>query len=130
MPRVSREAVGVDDLGIEVAASPHQHVVVLFVVWVPDRFEKLAVAPGPTDVLRRATSGSFNQTWIGDPRNWVGHPLVPNGVFPAIAEIVKVFERSAADVFQRIDQACLARVERAVAELRIRHAPADVAGAD
>src|SRR5205085_1660485 len=57
---------------------PHHHVVVLVVVWIPDRFEKLAVAPWPTHVLRRATSGSFNQTRIGDPRKWVGHPLDPS----------------------------------------------------
>jgi hypothetical protein len=51
-------------------------------------------------------------------------------MFPAVAEVVEVFERSGADILQHIDKPGLAGIERSITEVRIGHAPADVACPD
>jgi len=64
----------------------------LFVVRIGDRFEELAVVPGATDVLGRTAAGCFGQAWVRDPELRVSDPLDADRVFPAIAEVVEVFE--------------------------------------
>ena len=51
-------------------------------------------------------------------------------MLPAIAEVVEVFERPGADIFQHVGEAGLAGIERPVAEVRIGPAPADVTCTD
>src|SRR3954469_17083744 len=112
------------------AADPLQPFSVLLVVRIGDRFEEFAIAPGAADILGWATSDSFDETWVGDPWHRVDDALDADGVFPTVAEIVEVLERPDADVLQDGGKPGLAGVERSVAEVRVGHAPADVAGAD
>src|SRR3954463_13226465 len=112
------------------AADPLQPFSVLLVVRIGDRFEEFAIAPGSADILRRATSDSFDEAWVSDPWHRIGDALDADGVFPPVAEIVEIPERLAPDIPQDVGQPRLAGVERSVAEARVGHAPADIAGAD
>jgi hypothetical protein len=98
------------------------------VVRIGVRFEELAVAPGATDVLGRATAGCFDQAWVRDPGLRISGPLDADRVFPAIAEVVEVFERLEAGVLDDVSEAGLAGVEWAAIEVRGWNAPPDVAG--
>ena len=60
----------------------------------------------------------------------IGDALDLDRVLPAVAEVVEIFERLHADVFEDIDEAGLARVERATAPVGVGNTPSDVAGAD
>jgi len=51
-------------------------------------------------------------------------------MLPAVAEVVEIFERSSADIFQHVDEAGLAGIEWPVAEARIGLAPADITCTD
>lgn len=112
----------VNDGGIEGATDPCQRFGMLFVVRIGDRFEELAVAPGATDVLGRTAAGCFDQAWVRDPGLRVSDPRDADRVFPAIAEVVEVFETPDTGVLDNIREAGLAGVEWAVAEVRVWNA--------
>ena len=59
----------------------------LLMIRIGDRCEEFAVAPGTADILGWATSGSIDETWVGDPWHRVGDALDADGVFPAVTEI-------------------------------------------
>src|SRR5215471_5528319 len=96
----------------------------LLVVRISDCVEEVVVSPGAADILRRATSGCGDQARIGHAWDGISDALDADRMLPAVAEVVEVFERSGADVFQRVDEAGLAGIERSVAEVRIGPAPA------
>jgi hypothetical protein len=99
----------VDCIRIEFLAAPLHALVVAFMIGISECFEELAVAPGSANVLRWATSGRFDQTWIKKPGDRLGDALDPDRVFPAVAKVIEIFERLAADVFQDVDEAGVAR---------------------
>ena len=51
-------------------------------------------------------------------------------VLPAVAEVVEVLERLRAGLFEDLDEAGLARVERPAAPVGVGHAPSHIPGAD
>ena len=71
----------------------------LLVVWIGDRFEELVVTPGTADILGRTTRGRFDPARIRNAFRGFGNALDADRMFPAVAEIVEVFERANADVF-------------------------------
>jgi hypothetical protein len=60
---------------IEVIADPMQPFGALLMVRIGDCIEELAVSPRPADILRRASSNSFDQARMGGPRLRVGNAL-------------------------------------------------------
>jgi len=69
-------------------------------------------------------------SWALAPLACRGDTFDADGMLPAIAKVVEVFERPGADIFQHVDEAGLAGIERPVAEVRIGPAPADITCTD
>jgi len=99
-------------------------------VRIGDRVEEVAVSPGAADILGRAAFGCVDQARIGHAGNGISYTFDADGMLPAIAKVVEVFERPGADIFQHVDEAGLAGIERPVAEVRIGPAPADITCTD
>jgi hypothetical protein len=86
------DLVLIKDVRIELASHPFQHLVMLGVLWIADRFQKTRVAPDAPAILGR--TGPFAREADG-----VTLPLVPRQdlfheqlVLPAIPEIVFIEE--------------------------------------
>lgn len=84
--------------------------------------EELVVAPGATDILWWTASGCFDKARIGDAWHGISDALDTDRVFPAVAEVVEVFERPGADILQDIDEPSPGGIERSVTEVRIGYA--------
>ena len=97
---------------------------------VIDRLEEVGIAPGTADVFGRTTPCSLNQARVSKAGHGISNALDLDRVLPAVAKVVEVSERFCADILEHVDEACLARVERAVAPIGVGIAPSDVAGAD
>jgi len=80
--------------------------------------------------LWRAAPGCFDEAWVGNPGHGITDALDADRVFPAVTEIVEVFERPGADILEDVDEPGLAGVKRSAAEVRIRNAPANIASTD
>ena len=50
------EPTGIDKIGIEVVGKPLFKFVVAFVLWIADGLKAFGVAPGTSDIFRRAAS--------------------------------------------------------------------------
>lgn len=96
-----------------------------------DRREPHGTPESPT-VRRCPREGSawlLEQHWLRKADDREG-ALDLDAVRPAVAEVVKVFERFGAGVFDRRQQRGLARVERTISPVLIRQIKADVEDAE
>ena len=99
------------------------------VSWIADGLEELGIAPGSADVFGRTAALGVDQAGIGKPRCWIADALDLDRMFPAIAEVVELFEGLGAGVLDQLEQV-RSRLERAVttqAPAALRWSPADVA---
>jgi hypothetical protein len=62
------------------------------VSWIDDGLEELGIAPGPADVFGRTAALGVDQAGIGETRCWIADALDLDRMFPAIAEVVEIFE--------------------------------------
>ena len=120
---------GVDRIGIEGVADPFRKLCMAQVLGVSDGFEEFCVAPGTADVFGRTATCGVDQARVCGTRRGIGDVLDLDRVLPAVAKVVEIFERLHADVLD-IDEAGLARIERATAPVGVWNTPSDVAGAD
>ena len=97
---------------------------------VVDGVQELGVAPRAAHVLGRAAPDGVEQNRVGRAGHRVGDALDLDRMLPAVAEVVEVFERLRAGILKHVDEAGLLGVERAITELRVRQAPANIPGPD
>src|SRR5258708_38725661 len=115
---------------MEVVPDPILQLGMTLVLWVVDRLEEVGIAPGTADVFGGTAPCSLDQARVRNAGHGIGNALDLDRVLPAIAKIVEVSERLCANILEHVDEACLARVERAVAPIGVGITPSDVAGAD
>ena len=94
------------------------------------RFEHLAITPRAADVFGRTAAGRLDQARIEDVGFGRRHALDLDRVLPPVAVVVEITQRLGPGVFEHVDQARLAGVERSAGPVGRRLAPADVAGAN
>ncbi len=90
----------------------------------------MRLSPRLSRYIRRTATGRLDEEGVAHARHRLGDALDEDGMLPAVAEVIEVFQRPGADILQHVFQSPLARVERSVAEVGIWNAPADVASAD
>src|SRR4051794_9258796 len=122
--------IEVDCVGIERPAGPLDHLGMALVLRIGDRLEEFGVAPRSTDVLGRAASCGVDQERVSETGHGIRDALDLDRVFPAIAEVVEVFQRLRAGVLEDVEETRLAGIERAFSPIWVGHAPAHVAGPD
>ncbi len=127
------DGIALDRLRIEGGAVPFGQLGMALVSWIDDGLEELGIAPGSANVFGRAAALGLDQAGIGETRCWIADALDLDRMFPAIAEVVEIFEGLGAGVLEQLEQACLGRLERAVTAktpAALRWPPADVADPD
>lgn len=124
------EGRGIDVGRIEVTSEPFQLFGVILIVWISERIQEVAVSPRATDILGRTASDHLHQARVGESGHGIEDACYADSMFPAVDEVVEVFERFHADILQDVDKPGFPGIERPVAEVRIRYAPANVACPD
>jgi hypothetical protein len=100
------DVLDVGTVGIEGAAAPGEHVLVLLVGRIDDRGEEFGITPGPAHVLGRAAARCGDELWVESL--WVGlaDALDPDGVIPAVAKVVEIMNRPGAGTAAFKGRAC------------------------
>ena len=75
---------------------------------ISESCEECHVAPWPADVFGRATPGCLEEKRLIEAGHVGEDPLDFDAVHPAVAKIIEVFDRLAADVIEHAQQRCLA----------------------
>ena len=118
------DVLGVGTVGIEDAAAPGEHVVVVFVRRVGDRGEELSVAWRPAHVLGRAAALGGDELRVKGLRIGLADALDPDGMIPAAAKAVEVMNRPGAGILDQVEERCLRCRPWPAAEVGIGNAPA------
>jgi hypothetical protein len=111
------ECLNIGVVGIKVAADPLEPLGMFQVVRISDCIEELVVSPGASDILGWAASGCVNQARIRHAWEGISDALDADGMLPAIAEVVEVFERPGADSDMRIRAANLPLVSVSLTDI-------------
>ena len=122
--------IEIDCVGIERRPDPLDHLGMALVLRVGDRREELGIAPRSADVLGRAAPCGVDQERVDEAGHGIRDALDLDRVFPAVAEVVEVFQRLRAGILEDVEETRLAGIERAFSPVRVGHAPAHVAGPD
>src|SRR4051812_1222136 len=81
-----------EGLGIEIAADPVAHFLMLFMVGIGEGIEEFMEPRDATAVVRRTRETSIDTDWAGHIRQERQQLLEDDGVLPVITEIVGVDE--------------------------------------
>lgn len=122
------EPTGIDKIGIKVVGKPLFKFVVAFVLWIADGLKEFGVAPGTSDIFRRAASARLDQARIKCTRFRIDEAFDFDCVFPAVTKIVEVPQHLGANIFQHVTEIGLAGIERAITPVAVRYAPLPDAG--
>lgn len=97
----------VGTVGIEGAAAPGEHVLVLLVGRIGDRGEEFGIAPGPAHVLGRAAARCGDELRVEGLRVGFADALDPDGVVPAVAKVVEIMDRPGTGILGDVEECCL-----------------------
>ena len=97
-----------------------------FMVGVVDRFEEEFVAGRPTDVFRRGPPLGQDQLGIQRAGLGLGDKVDPNGVLPAITEVIEIGDGASICFLKDFKQSLLGGVAKISAKVMIGNAPPDI----
>lgn len=123
-------ALGIDQVGVKVRADLFKTFRMALVIGIGDGVEAVAITPRAADIFGRATPLRVNQARIEEALHGGINAPYLNGVLPTVPEVVEIVDRPGAGIFQDIDEARLAGIERPVWPIWIGHSPADAADAE
>src|SRR5688572_18853587 len=96
------EAINAGVLGVEGAAAPGEHVMMLLVCRIGDRGKEVGIAPRPAHVLGRAAADRGNELRVAGLRIGLADALDPDGMVPTVAKIIEVVDRPGAGILDDI----------------------------
>jgi hypothetical protein len=118
------DVLDVGAVGIEGAAAPGEHVLVLLVGRIGDRGEEFGIAPGPAHVLGRAAARCGDELRVESLRVGLADALDADDVVPAVAKVVEIMNRPGAGILDEVEERGLRGRQWPALEVEIGDAPA------